>query len=89
MKDFHLLIIVADGQGNAKSFFKKSIADRLIIKVTPDGEWCKAETLTREAIVEASNYPLSIIVIGVGDGPWDTMQEVMNTRLLLSLTLCI
>lgn len=37
-------------------------------------EKCKKET--SKAIIEASRYPLSIVIIGIGDGPWDKMCQM-------------
>jgi hypothetical protein len=34
------------------------------------------ERATVRAIVQACQYPLSIIVIGVGDGPWEMLRLV-------------
>ncbi|ARF08888.1 copine [Catovirus CTV1] len=45
-----------------------------ILVIVTDGEVID-KVQTEQAIVEASNYPLSIIVIGVGDGPFDNMEK--------------
>lgn len=49
-RDFHILLIIADGQ---------------VSNVDRDAM----------AIYRASAFPISIIVVGVGDGPWDTMKN--------------
>ncbi|KAJ6720707.1 COPINE FAMILY PROTEIN 1 [Salix viminalis] len=59
---YHVLLIIADGQ------VTRSVN-------TGDGEMSPQEEQTIRAIVDASSYPLSIILVGVGDGPWEDMQR--------------
>lgn len=59
---YHVLLIIADGQ------VTRSVD-------TDRGKLSPQEQKTVDAIVEASKYPLSIVVVGVGDGPWDMMKE--------------
>ncbi|CAM8954173.1 unnamed protein product [Rhodiola kirilowii] len=59
---YHVLLIIADGQ------VTRSVD-------TATGQLSPQEQKTVESIVKASEYPLSIILVGVGDGPWDMMRE--------------
>ncbi|XP_058093695.1 E3 ubiquitin-protein ligase RGLG2-like isoform X2 [Magnolia sinica] len=59
---YHVLLIIADGQ------VTRSVD-------TEHGRLSPQEQKTVDAIVRASEYPLSIILVGVGDGPWDMMRE--------------
>lgn len=59
---YHVLLIIADGQ------VTRSVD-------TERGQLSPQEQRTVDAIVEASKFPLSIVLVGVGDGPWDMMKE--------------
>ncbi|XP_077212101.1 E3 ubiquitin-protein ligase RGLG2-like [Tasmannia lanceolata] len=59
---YHVLLIIADGQ------VTRSVD-------TTSGQLSPQEQNTVDAIVRASEYPLSIVLVGVGDGPWDMMRE--------------
>ena len=65
---YHVLLIIADGQVTPPSRSKsggKGASDA----------FSQQEKETVEAIVAASYFPLSIVMVGVGDGPWDMMKE--------------
>ncbi|BDA46007.1 probable E3 ubiquitin-protein ligase RGLG2 at N-terminal half [Coccomyxa sp. Obi] len=59
---YHILLLLADGQVTRS------------VELNP-GEYSNQERATMDAIVMASNFPLSIVMVGVGDGPFDMMRE--------------
>lgn len=59
---YHVLVIIADGQ------VTRSV-DTNVSTLSPQ------EEKTIDSIVMASSYPLSIVLVGVGDGPWEDMRN--------------
>ncbi|CAB4276913.1 unnamed protein product [Prunus armeniaca] len=59
---YHVLVIIADGQ------VTRSVN-------TSDNELSPQEEKTIRSIADASFYPLSIVLVGVGDGPWEDMRK--------------
>lgn len=59
---YHVLLLIADGQVTHGTD-------------TRSGKLSPQERDTINAIVKASGYPLSIVMVGVGDGPWDMMRK--------------
>ncbi|KAK9673167.1 hypothetical protein RND81_12G150600 [Saponaria officinalis] len=59
---YHVLVIIADGQVTRPPDL-------------PPGRLSHQEQATVNSIVAASYYPLSIVLVGVGDGPWDAMKK--------------
>lgn len=62
---YHVLLIIADGQ----------------VTGVNDSSDCLSfqKQKTVEAIVNASQLSLSIILVGVGDGPWNQMEQFVST----------
>ncbi|KAJ4975097.1 hypothetical protein NE237_000203 [Protea cynaroides] len=84
----HVLVIIADGQVMTTTFHFLSpssfyiwsipginINGRIVMVSKVKKGRSKQEEETFKSIVTASSYALSIVLVGVGDGPWDEMKR--------------
>ncbi|KAM0977831.1 hypothetical protein ACFX13_014139 [Malus domestica] len=58
----------------AMSIVEKSGGQFHVLLIITSGQLGVQKQKTIDAIVEARKFPLSIILVGVGDGPWDIMK---------------
>uniref|UniRef100_A0A453LNQ7 Copine C-terminal domain-containing protein n=1 Tax=Aegilops tauschii subsp. strangulata TaxID=200361 RepID=A0A453LNQ7_AEGTS len=65
---YHILLIIADGQVPRGCGAHRASS--------PDESRSEnyMEERTLQALIQASHFPLSIVLVGVGDGPWDDDQ---------------
>ncbi|KAB2631509.1 E3 ubiquitin-protein ligase RGLG1-like [Pyrus ussuriensis x Pyrus communis] len=60
----------------ATSIVEKSGGQFHVLLIITSGQLGVQKQNTFDAIVEASKFPLSIILVGVGDGPWDIVKKL-------------
>ncbi|WVZ63112.1 hypothetical protein U9M48_012775 [Paspalum notatum var. saurae] len=71
---YHILLIIADGQVPTSS----SARYARDLEETRSENYLEERTL--QALIHASDFPLSIVLVGVGDGPWDDLIHCNDNR---------
>lgn len=70
---------IKQGINISKAYAAQGIKQHLVLVIVTDGDVSDVER-DKQAVIEAANYPISICVIGVGDGPFRTMEQFDRLR---------
>ncbi|KAF8692692.1 hypothetical protein HU200_039525 [Digitaria exilis] len=73
---YHILLIIADGQ------IPKITGAHSSSYLVETGSMNYLEERTLQALIHASHFPLSIVLVGVGDVPWDDATHRHDNRRL-------